>query len=157
MIRRSLTLLSVLFAVAMVASPSALAAPQGASTSGYHSVFENATQPLTSPRFDSNGVSIPDDTYKCTEPGYLWSYYNGLFVSTELGYSGNQWAMLRAHATSVGPWEVYQLCQSNEKGTWSLWSNAALGGSQWSLDMAALNMQCCGLARLALVRGSALA
>ena len=43
--------------------------------------------------------------------GY-WVFYNdanGDFVSTELGYTGGNYAMLRARASSFGPWEEYSL------------------------------------------------
>lgn len=36
---------------------------------------------------------------------------NGLYVSAELGYSGDRYGMLRARASTIGPWEKFQLCQ----------------------------------------------
>ncbi len=66
------------------------------------------------------------ETFKCSEQGFWYSTYNNRFISTELGYSGAEYAMLRARAETVGPWELYQLCKSNETGLWSIWSNAAL-------------------------------
>jgi hypothetical protein len=38
---------------------------------------------------------------------YTIKAVNGLYVSTELGYTGNEYAMLRARASSAGPWEQY--------------------------------------------------
>jgi hypothetical protein len=35
------------------------------------------------------------------------SQANNDFVSTEIGYSGGLYAMLRAGATAIGPWEQY--------------------------------------------------
>jgi len=35
---------------------------------------------------------------------------NGLYVSAELGYTGDDYGMLRARAASVGPWEQFEEC-----------------------------------------------
>lgn len=35
------------------------------------------------------------------------SLQNGLWVSSEQGYTGARWGMLRARASSIGPWEVF--------------------------------------------------
>lgn len=35
---------------------------------------------------------------------------NGLYVSAELGYGGNDYGLLRARAATVGPWEKFKLC-----------------------------------------------
>jgi hypothetical protein len=35
------------------------------------------------------------------------SLANGRWVSAELGYGGGKYAMLRARATSIGPWETF--------------------------------------------------
>lgn len=35
---------------------------------------------------------------------------NGLYVSAEFGYGGNSFGLLRARATTVGPWEKFKLC-----------------------------------------------
>jgi hypothetical protein len=32
---------------------------------------------------------------------------NGLYVSAEIGYTGSYYGMLRARATSIGPWEIF--------------------------------------------------
>jgi hypothetical protein len=42
----------------------------------------------------------------------LKSKANGLYVSAELGYSGDRNGMLRARAGSVGPWERFELCHN---------------------------------------------
>jgi hypothetical protein len=40
-----------------------------------------------------------------------WSAFqssaDGHFVSTELSYTGSEYGMLRARATSIGPWEKF--------------------------------------------------
>ena len=43
----------------------------------------------------------------------IQSYQNSNFVSTEIGYSGSQYGMLRARASAVGPWEKYTICIDN--------------------------------------------
>lgn len=35
---------------------------------------------------------------------------NGLYVSAEIGYTGSYYGMLRARASTVGPWEKFQKC-----------------------------------------------
>jgi hypothetical protein len=53
-------------------------------------------------------------------PSPYWtirSQANGLLVSAEYGYSGTEWAMLRARSTSVGAWEKFDLnCQTFLRG-----------------------------------------
>lgn len=39
----------------------------------------------------------------------IQSLANGLYVSTELGYSGGEYGMLRARAGAIGAWEQYRL------------------------------------------------
>ncbi len=41
---------------------------------------------------------------------YITSNANGGIVSAELGYGGNDYGMLRARATAIGPWEQFELC-----------------------------------------------
>lgn len=48
---------------------------------------------------------------------------NNNYVSAELGYTGNNYAMLRARASAVGPWEKYYEIE-NSDGTFSLKSAA---------------------------------
>ena len=38
---------------------------------------------------------------------FIQSDANNLYVSAELGYTGGNYGMLRARATSIGPWEQY--------------------------------------------------
>lgn len=46
------------------------------------------------------------------------------FVSAELGYSGGDNAMLRARATEIGPWELFDLCFDSTTGTTIIRSEA---------------------------------
>lgn len=60
---------------------------------------------------------------------------NGLYVSAELGYSGNLNGMLRARASSIGPWEQFSLFYGggDAHGSYSLraanglWVSAEVG------------------------------
>jgi hypothetical protein len=134
--RCSLVVLSVVLAAMVFAASSALA---------YESVFVLAGKPLTSPRLTATGkpfrppgsrhrsqrgpvAHAAESSFKCTEPGSWYSSANGLYISAEIGMSGNWWGMLRARATSVGPWERFQFCEYESgiyAGVWSIWSNAA--------------------------------
>jgi len=67
-------------------------------------------------------------------PGGHWairSNANGLFVSAELGYSGNDAGLLRARTpfTSLGPWEVFDII-TNSDGTHTLQSTP-LGNQEY--------------------------
>jgi hypothetical protein len=52
----------------------------------------------------------------------IQSRANGRFVSAELGYSGINYAMLRARATVVGPWERFRLCYHFNNGTYTFFA-----------------------------------
>jgi hypothetical protein len=61
------------------------------------------------------GVRGSDLIY-CYAPVYIYSPANQKYVSTELGYSGGSYAMLRARATAFGPWETYSVCRDQNNG-----------------------------------------
>ncbi len=130
-VRLTAATLGILFAVALIASPSALADAQNepASANGYHSAFANLTEQLAAKRAgraapSTNGVpaALASESGECGAPGYIQSRYNGLYVSTEVGYPGNQNWMLRARATSVGAWELYQICYN---GYYTIYADAS--------------------------------
>ena len=58
----------------------------------------------------------------CSSDFQLQSADDGLYVSAEMGYTGNNYAMLRARAATVGPWERYNLTYDTSTGTWSIQS-----------------------------------
>jgi hypothetical protein len=58
----------------------------------------------------------------CVFPVTISSRANGRYVSTELGYSGNDYAMLRARVTVPGPRELYQLCYYFTSDEYTLYS-----------------------------------
>jgi hypothetical protein len=62
------------------------------------------------------------------------------YVSAELDYAGDGWAMLRARATTIGAWEAFDLCEAGNQSR--LWSEAAqryvsmefdYGGNGWAM------------------------
>jgi hypothetical protein len=78
--------------------------------------------------------AAPAQAASCTD-GALYSEANHRYVSAELGYSGSDYAMLRARATSIGPWERFEICYTTTYGTHfsfrslanGLWVSAELG------------------------------
>src|SRR5260370_38014898 len=54
--------------------------------------------------------AAPSDSVACYDGDSILSAANARWVSAELGYTGGNYAMLRARATSIGPWERYALC-----------------------------------------------
>jgi len=72
----------------------------------------------------------------CLPSMTIQSRSSGRFVSAELGYAGSNYAMLRARATAVGPWEEFQLCQvprvgANQPVSYALRS---LANGRWVVD-----------------------
>jgi len=135
-VRRLAGPLGVFFATALFASPSALAAEQSvpASANGYRSALGNFLRQTEAVRAgraapSTNGVpkqfSASGAPLECGGQGYIQSKYNGLYVSTEVGWTGPDKAMLRARATSVGPWELYQICGYSGEPR-AIWSNGAV-------------------------------
>ncbi len=138
-------LVSALVFASLAAAPSAHATPTGAN--GYHSVLamaksqrEAAKIAATTPgKLDgvvnhalagaqASGIKpLSTVGWECTGEGWIRSAYNGLYVSTEVGYSGAEKGMLRARSTSVGPWERYQICWKEGGGgpTDAIWSDGA--------------------------------
>ncbi|MER5730754.1 RICIN domain-containing protein [Streptomyces sp. NPDC002138] len=70
------------------------------------------------------GGIAPDETTCVTTAISLRAQANGKYVSAELGYTGDQNAMLRARAGGVGPWEQFALCRNNKNGLYSIRSAA---------------------------------
>jgi hypothetical protein len=141
----NLFLASALILASLAAAPSAHAAPTDAN--GYHSVLAMAQSQSEAAR---SAAAVPDELdgllnqaltgarasgikplstvgWECTGEGWIQSAYNGLYVSTEVDYSGAEKGMLRARSTSVGPWELYQICWRDGGGgsTDAIWSDGA--------------------------------
>jgi hypothetical protein len=56
-----------------------------------------------------------ESIYSCGETSFQ-SVVNGRYVSAELGYTGGNYGMLRARATSIGPWEKFEVCGYTRDG-----------------------------------------
>jgi DNA-binding Lrp family transcriptional regulator len=68
-------------------------------------------------------VASPASAVSSCNPNFvLVDNANKEFVSAELSYTGDYYGMLRARATSVGPWESFTLC--NMGTYYTLQSNA---------------------------------
>jgi hypothetical protein len=61
-------------------------------------------------------------SHGCSSDFQLQSADNGLYVSAEMDYTGNNYAMLRARAATVGIWERYNLVYDASTGTWAIQS-----------------------------------
>ena len=68
-------------------------------------------------------AKLGHDTVSCSFSS-LQSYQNSHFVSTEISYSGSWYAMLRARASQLGPWEKYTLCVDDVTGLMTIQANA---------------------------------
>jgi len=71
----------------------------------------------------SNGTDVVC-SWQVVSKDALQANANGLYASTELGYGGSYYAMLRARSGSIGPWEQYTLGGSGDGSTWTLRSLA---------------------------------
>jgi hypothetical protein len=56
--------------------------------------------------------ATPAQAASCYD-GAIYSEANHRYVSAELGYTGADYGMLRARASSVGPWERFEICYSS--------------------------------------------
>jgi hypothetical protein len=69
-------------------------------------------------------AAFPADTFTCFDQQSLDANANGDYVSAELGYTGASYGMLRARATTVGPWEKFDFCDDLTQGWWAISSDA---------------------------------
>ena len=129
--------LSAALAATLLFSNSALATPGAGSSAPPRSAYTNLVQQMASVRAgeavpSTNGVPVvsaatsvfPATGTECGAPGYILSKYNGLYVSTELGYGGSLYGMLRARSATLGAWEYYQLCYNPATAHWAIWADA---------------------------------
>jgi len=66
---------------------------------------------------------VAPSAVRCWDGISIWSYGNGRFVSTEVGYGGGYNGMLRARATVVDAWERYGVCRDSSTGLTYFWSD----------------------------------
>jgi hypothetical protein len=69
-------------------------------------------------------AAFPADTFTCYDQQSLDANANADYVSAELGYTGADYGMLRARATTVGPWEKFDFCYDSTQGWWAISSDA---------------------------------
>jgi hypothetical protein len=69
-------------------------------------------------------AAFPADTFSCYNQQSLVSNANADYVSAELGYTGASYGMLRARATTIGPWEKFDFCYDATQGWWAISSDA---------------------------------
>jgi hypothetical protein len=88
------------------------------------SVSASAATPVATQSSTPAGWELvrPGDAFAAA-PATFRSRANGRYVSAELGYGGGNYAMLRARARAIGPWERYDLRQTGA-GAWSIRSRA---------------------------------
>jgi hypothetical protein len=89
------------------------------------------------------------DVVSCAKVSFQ-SIANGKYVTAELGKVGTHYGMLRARATSVGPWELFKLCYHTDGGWFHIesWENKlfvrvhdfAEGRYQWMLTASASSL-----------------
>ncbi|WP_433428520.1 fascin domain-containing protein [Nonomuraea sp. CA-141351] len=56
---------------------------------------------------------------------------NNMFVSAELNQTGTLYGMLRARATSVGPWERFRICESDGLAGSTTWTIQSLANGKY--------------------------
>ena len=69
-------------------------------------------------------AAFPADTISCFDQQSLAANANSDYVSAELGYTGASYGMLRARATTIGPWEKFDFCHDVTQGWWAISSDA---------------------------------
>jgi len=128
-------------AATLILTATSNAAPLGGAVSAPRSAYGNLMKQMAAVQAGeaaptTNGVPVAASATgvfnasgtECGAPGYIQTKYGGLYVSTELGFGGNLYAMLRARATAIGAWEYYQLCYNRATGHWAIWADA---NSRW--------------------------
>lgn len=61
-------------------------------------------------------AGVPLEDALCWVAMSIRSKANGLYVSAELGYTGDLYGMLRARSSTIGPWETYLICWDDNFG-----------------------------------------
>ena len=79
-----------------------------------------ATAPT--PRFVRGAA--PNDTWSCYAPTGILSNANLQWVSAELAYWGDGYAMLRARSSSIGGWEQFTFCDDVTANYWVFYNDA---------------------------------
>ncbi|MEU9448693.1 hypothetical protein [Streptomyces sp. NPDC048277] len=72
---------------------------------------------------DDLGAAEPNETDCVTTGTSIHSVNSGKYVSAELGYSGDDYGMLRARADAIGPWEQFDICRNDVTNTYAIRSS----------------------------------
>jgi hypothetical protein len=96
---------SVLLGLVTPADAAPAPAPGAAGSAAPISITEAMQQHANAVRA---GTVTPADSW--CQSVFMYSQANDLYVSAEIGRSGDGYGVLRARATSVGPWETFTLC-----------------------------------------------
>lgn len=64
------------------------------------------------------------DTVTCYDQQTILSAANNDYVSAEVGYTGNDYAMLRARSSTAGPLEKFEFCYDATQAYWYIVSDA---------------------------------
>lgn len=77
---------------------------------------------MRTPRFLHKAA--PNDLFSCYGTDSILSDANSNWVSAELAYFGDGYAMLRARASSIGGWEQFTFCYDSTSNYWAFYSDA---------------------------------
>ncbi|GLZ79850.1 hypothetical protein Afil01_46570 [Actinorhabdospora filicis] len=119
---RALVLTAVAAGMAFIASPAADAAPPTGPALVAPGTGNAVVEAQRHAVADAAGVA--PTAVPCWINISIYSTANNRWISAELGYSGGDYAMLRARATAVGPWERYVVCRDPGTGVTDISSMA---------------------------------
>jgi hypothetical protein len=108
----------------ILSAGSAMASPSPAHALSRPQSIAVASMEQQGRRLLTRQPGVTPDTVHCWSGVAIYSTANGRYVSTELGYTGGDHAMLRARSTSVGPWEQYVVCRDDSNGLTEMASQA---------------------------------
>jgi hypothetical protein len=116
---------AALGALATAPAHATVAQTQAISITTFHG--QRLTPPTLTRAAGKQGLArrgvAPNDTVACSYNDSILSTENLDYVSAELGYTGANYAMLRARATTIGPWEKFDICDDTTAGYWYIASS----------------------------------
>lgn len=124
-------LTTALVAIASTAIPVAASAASVAPASGRYRAtpaLPPGVRPATPPKPGTyprlQGFVPSTDQIGCDLGDSIRSAANNDWVSAELGGTGDTYARLRARATAIGPWEIFDFCDDFTQNFWFIVSDA---------------------------------
>jgi hypothetical protein len=116
-------LLSSIFAAAALSVPVAtLPAANASTTTSRPAVTDNISKARQA--LEKLPGVRPQDNINCWSRVSIKSTFNNKYVSAELNETGDNYGMLRARATTVGPWETFTVCRDQDNFYTVMSSNA---------------------------------